>query len=46
MTKKTKLIGSASGILAVAAFTGLLAGTAHASTTRAISQSTTGAEEH
>jgi|SRR5271154_4219865 len=28
MTKKTKLIGSATGMLAVAAFSGLLAGTA------------------
>jgi len=28
MTKKTKLIGSASGVLAIAAFSGLLAGTA------------------
>jgi len=42
MTKKTKLIGSASGMLAVAAFSGLLAGSAQrasASTIKHISAS-------
>ena len=37
MTKKTKLIGSASGMLAVAAFTGLLAGATHVAGAKTLS---------
>lgn len=37
MTKKTKLFGSASGMLAVAAFSGLLAGATHTASAKAIS---------
>jgi hypothetical protein len=37
MTKKTKLFGSATGMLAVAAFSGLLAGTAHTASAKSVS---------
>jgi hypothetical protein len=37
MTKKTKLFGSASGMLAVAAFSGLLAGATHTASAKGIS---------
>jgi hypothetical protein len=37
MTKKTKLLGSATGMLAMAAFSGMLAGTAHVASAKGIS---------
>jgi hypothetical protein len=41
MTKKTKILGSASGMLAVAAFSGLIAGATHTASAKGITSAKT-----